>query len=262
MSRWDALARSIDASCEDEISEVAGGLLLLAVRKPTMLGSVVFNASATHRRLDFHPCDQIGECGNQWNARPDNDKLLYDGYLRVLVDGSRARFDRAPLGAGSDLGLIHPGARVTFTTNARRVHAVVEYTGKRSCLPWCPLVPAAPGPAGGAGRRLAVGGVACYEPKPCDNQCEVQVAIDGAPVAHAAHTNLVGQPIDQSDVRPDGMAHNQVKRDYGGEVKVTVAEHEKAERHTYTLTMPWGVGAAAQFGAILRRRNSPARNSL
>ena len=231
--------------------------------------SAVFNASrSSHRRLDFHPCDQIGECGNQWNAKPDHDKLLYDGYLRVLVDGSRARFDRAPLGAGSDLGLIHPGARVTFTTNARRVHAVVEYTGKRSCLPWCPLVPAAPGPAGGAGRRLAVGGVACYEPKPCDNQCEVQVAIDGAPVAHAAHTNLVGQPIDQSDVRPDGMAHNQVKRDYGGEVKVTVAEHEKAERHTYTLTMPWGVGAAAQFGrailrpAILRRAISSDAHTL
>ena len=106
-----------------------------------------------------------------------------------------------------------------------------------------------PARAGGAGRRLAVGGVACYEPKPCDNQCEVQVAIDGAPVAHAAHTNLVGQPIDQSDVRPDGMAHNQVKRDYGGEVKVTVAEHEKAERHTYTLTMPWGVGAARRNSA-------------
>ena len=33
----------------------------------------------------------------------------------------------------------------------------------------------------------------------------------------------MGQPIDQSDVRPDGMAHNQVKRDYGGEVKVTLS---------------------------------------
>ena len=77
------------------------------------------------------------------------------------------------------------------------------------------------------------------------------MAIDGAPVAHAAHTNLVGQPIDHSEVRADGMAHNQVKRDYGGEVKVTVAEHEKAERHTYTLTMPWGVGAARRNSAQL-----------
>ena len=76
-----------------EINErkAAGTLVSLTVRKPTMLGSIVFNASTAHRRLDFHPCDQIGECGNQWNAKPDHDKLLYDGYLRVLVDGSHAK---------------------------------------------------------------------------------------------------------------------------------------------------------------------------
>ena len=149
------VARSQPARAAIDLAHSGGRALLLnTVRKPTMLGSIIFNASAAHRRLDFHPCDQIGECGNQWNAKPDHQNLHYDGYLRVLVDGSRARFDRAPLGAGSDLGLIHPGARVTFTTNARRVHAVVEYTGKRSCLPWCPLVPAAPGPSGGVNYSL------------------------------------------------------------------------------------------------------------
>ena len=85
---------ALAAARADRSRSAAGRLLQLTVRKPTMLGSVVFNASTAHRRLDFHPCDQIGECGNQWNAKPDHQNLLYDGYLRVLVDGSRARFDR------------------------------------------------------------------------------------------------------------------------------------------------------------------------
>ena len=106
--------------------------------------------------------------------------LSKQGWALTGLRATEVKPARAPRGkprAGAPAARAQ-GARVTFTTNARRVHAVVEYTGKRSCLPWCPLVPAAPGPSGGAGRRLAVGGVACYEPKPCDNQCEVQVAID------------------------------------------------------------------------------------
>eukprot|EP00966_Prymnesium_polylepis_P276645 6391378-Prymnesium_polylepis.1 len=127
-----------------------------------------------HQEAGQRPCHELGTCGGNWNVFPDDPRLRYEGYVHLAVERERARMDRSPLGTeGSDVRLSNPGARLSFTTDAHRIQVVVEYTGKQPCLPSCP--------------RTVAG--ACYEPKPCPNQCELQLEVDGVPT-RMAHTNL------------------------------------------------------------------------
>lgn len=150
--------------------------------------------SPAHLEQAQRPCHEQGSCGANFNVFPDDPRLRYDGYAHLTVERERARMDRSPLGAeGSDARLSNPGARLSFTTDAHRIQVILEYTGHYPCTPGCP--------------RTAAG--ACYEPKPCANQCEMLVEVDGVPT-RAAHTNLVGQEI----------THDHKTRDLQGEIKL------------------------------------------
>ena len=144
-----------------------------------MLLHLLSGAASRHQEQGQRPCHELGTCGGNWNVFPDDPRLRYEGYVHLAVERERARMDRSPLGTeGSDARLSNPGARLLFTTDAHRIQVVVEYTGKQPCLPTCP--------------RTMAG--TCYEPKPCPNQCELQLEVDGVPT-RMAHTNLVGQEI-------------------------------------------------------------------
>ena len=158
-------------------------MLALLVAAP-LLAASSYNRSS--RQLDWFPCVEAGRCGTSVTILPDHELIHYHGFVTLDRSQQRARFDRAPFGAGSVLRMMSPATRISFRTNAHRVIVVLEYRGKRACSADCPLV--------------ASGG--CYEAKPCPNQCEVLLEIDGQS-ASGSWTNLVDIALTGDDARLD-----------------------------------------------------------
>ena len=206
--------------------------------------SVMLLGLFCHLEFGQKPCSETGACGSNFNVFPDDPRLRYEGYVHLAVEREGARMDRSPLGAeGSDVRLSNPGARITFSTNAHRIQAIVDYNGAKPCLPSCP--------------RMADG--SCSPAVPCPNQCELQLEVDGVPI-RVTTTNLVGQEL----------THDHKTRDFSGEVKIHFGhppdnpgrppDKQNKEQHaglpspgpaghlpvelpprrTYTLLLPWG----------------------
>ena len=150
-----------------------------------LLAPLLAASSSNHsRQLNWFPCVEAGRCGTSVSILPDHDLIHYRGFVSMDRSQQKARFDRAPFGEGSVLQLISPATSISFRTNAHRVIVVLEYRGKRPCAADCPLVRTRPVSSKGL---LDWGG--CYEAKPCPNQCEVLLEIDGQS-ASGSWTNL------------------------------------------------------------------------
>ena len=158
-------------------------------------------------------------------VRPDDAALLYDQIYSLTATAERAVFSRCydpqygciqpeTLGFGKEW-YYHPGARVSLLTDAKRVHATLEY------LTECQL-----GCAGTFPHN-------CYHPEPicgrrqqfmcgrCNNHCEPKLYVDG--VLHEL-------PERQFDVR-------------AGEHEVLLmelAESVPRQERRLELVMPWG----------------------
>ena len=153
-----------------------------------LLAPLLAASSSNHsRQLNWFPCVEAGRCGTSVSILPDHELIHYRGYVTLDRSQQKARFDRAPFGEGSVLQLISPAASISFRTNAHRVIIVLEYRGKKACDADCPLVRTRPASSKGL---LDWGGCG----KPCPNQCEVQLEIDGQP-ASGSWTNLVDLPL-------------------------------------------------------------------
>ena len=153
-----------------------------------LLAPLLAASSSNHsrsRQLNWFPCVEAGRCGTSVSISPDHELIHYRGYVTMDRSQQKARFDRAPFGEGSVLQLISPATSISFRTNAHRVIVVLEYRGKKACAADCPLVRSRPISTTGL---LDWGG--CYEAKPCPNQCEVLLEIDGQS-ASGSWTNLV-----------------------------------------------------------------------
>ena len=165
-----------------------------------LLAPLLAASSSNHsRQLNWFPCVEAGRCGTSVSILPDHELIHYRGYVTLDRSQQKARFDRAPFGEGSVLQLISPAASIRFRTNAHRVIVVLEYRGKKACDADCPLVRTRPASSKGL---LDWGG--CYAAKPCPNQCDVQLEIDGQP-ASGSWTNLVDLPLTGKDARLDRL---------------------------------------------------------
>eukprot|EP00965_Chrysotila_dentata_P095210 3147261-Pleurochrysis_carterae.AAC.2 len=184
---------------------------LTSSRSDELMGSdsnTTWQLDQARRNLDALPCKAAGTCGHSFNLLADDARIDYRGFVQLSRDKERAHGERPLLGdERSIMRLTNPGATVSFSTDAHRVQVIVEYRGGQPCRPDCPV--------------LHTGG--CYNPKPCPNQCEVVVEVDGQ--RQSAALSGVGAQ-DQSALQ--------------GEVKLMVMEQEEAVRHAYSLHMPWG----------------------
>ena len=163
-----------------------------------LLAPLLAASSSNHsRQLNWFPCVEAGRCGTSVSILPDHELIHYRGFVTMDRNQQKARFDRAPFGEGSVLQLISPATSIRFRTNAHRVIVVLEYRGKKACAADCPLVRTRPVSTKGL---LDWGG--CYEAKPCPNQCEVLLEIDGQP-ASGSWTNLVDIALTGEDERLD-----------------------------------------------------------
>lgn len=219
-------------------------------RRLLALVASVLVASVRARKDPPPPPPPRKSAGPNFNLFPNDPRLRIGGYASATIDKDAARFSRPGLGAAGVAGAAgaSPGVTISFRTDAPIAYAVFEYGGPTACSARCPTLP--------------TGG--CYATRPCANQCEVRVEVDGVPSeAPAAHSTLAGAPIVHSD-RPDEDA-----RGFLGEVKVAIAGGGAGGgAHTYVLRLPWGApvafkrlhleGTAAQRPSVLDAPATPS----
>ena len=146
-------------------------------RRRGLITSLLFKLAAS--RDGATPCSELGTCGGNFNALPNNAAFVYSNYVHIDADGS---IDRTPLGfPGSDARLTSPGATISFTSDAHRIQAIFDYRGQKPCLPDCPRL------ATTTGAATKEKDDNCYRPHgaTCPNQCEILVDII------CAYVNLV-----------------------------------------------------------------------
>lgn len=181
-----------------------------------------------------------------FNLFADDPRIRFNGYVSADIAHELARFSRPGLAAAGAVGVAaaSPGVSVSFRTDAAKIFAVLDYVGPAACSMRCAAMP-----SGG-----------CYAARPCANQCEARLEIDGVPTGtHPAHTTLNGLPLVRGD-RPDddvvvsrgGTAGGGGggARGFLGEVKVWISNSEglpgdePAPVRSYTLHLPWGAAVA------------------
>ena len=181
------------------------------------------------------PRSSAGSKGSpNFNLFPDDPRLRFQGASALSLSHEAAFFSRPSLEPSPSP---HPGVSLSFRTDAAKIFAVIDYVATSACSMRCPTLP-----SGG-----------CYTARPCPNQCEVRLEVDGVERERPpSHTTLSGLPLVRGD-RPDDdvvVARNANggaaggPRGFLGEVKVWIAdggrETDDGAVHNYTLRMPWG----------------------
>jgi hypothetical protein len=192
-----------------------------------------------------------------YNLFADDPRLRFDGYVSADISHESARFSRPGLTAAGVVGVAAatPGVSLSFRTDAAKIFAVLDYIGPAACSMRCAALPTG----------------SCYAARPCANQCEARLEIDGVPTgAHPVHTTLNGLPLVRGD-RPDddvvvsrggkGGELGGGARGFLGEVKVWISNGDGMPAgqpppvRSYRLHLPWG--AAVVFKRLHVEASAP-----
>ena len=167
-------------------------------------------------------CQDLSTCRV---VTPDDFHIGYSGYVDLLLDGSRAAFQRTY--AGNLVGLRDgplqtPGARVHWRTDAEIVDVVLQYQGSvhpHHCSESCAITNSG----------------TCYS-SACHARCAVLLFIDG-------------------ELREDATRHSD--GEYDGEVRVAAMRQADAGVHEYELVMPWSAVVEFKWLEISSTRAEP-----
>jgi hypothetical protein len=217
-------------------------------RRLLLLALALLRSAAGKKKLPPSPPPSQRGAPN-FNLFADDLRLRFDGHASAAISHEGARFSRPGLTPAGAVGVAaaSPGVSVSFRTDAPKLFVVLDYVGPAACSMRCAALPSG----------------SCYAGRPCANQCEARLEIDGVPSGtHPAHTTLNGLPLVRGDRPDDDVVISRGGKTAGGggggargflgEVKVTISNGETVlpageapPVRLYTLHLPWG--AAVSF---------------